>query len=135
MLTSTNLLDPLGEIVASLFPSDTTSTLATRLDTYLSEGYTKAASVSDADARDAAAKHWAYARAYRNVYVRLSGSSSQINVGGALERTFTSAQVTNFLTLADTNQAVFDAILATGEEVSASGVPQASTTTCVQYAW
>jgi hypothetical protein len=80
MLTPGALRSPLGDLGDSLFPGESSGELDTRLQSYLDEGYVKAAAagISDAGDLDDAAKAWSYYRAYQAVYVRMLNNPSTV---------------------------------------------------------
>lgn len=81
MLTPSQLLeDGGGELSPDMFPGKTPVQLATLLQAFLDDGYSRVpASLTD-DAKDRAARVWAYARANRNVAARLSRTPASITL-------------------------------------------------------
>lgn len=87
----------MGEIEKSLFPGVTDADLTTRLNNYINEGYLKAGEVPS---KDAAAKAWAYHRAYFAVYLRMSSEPTRSELVDQAVAAFDPAQAMRFLELA-----------------------------------
>lgn len=80
-LEPTQLIAPEGEIEPAMFPTDTAEQLAHRVQAYITAGTEKASADGvDAGDLDDAARAWAYYRAFRAVFVRLSATPSSITL-------------------------------------------------------
>ena len=95
-ITGTDLISPQGEIEPSLFPGDADHELLERLDAYILEAIGK-----DAGASDEAQKYWAYHRAYRSIFLRMSAEpiTQTLNDQGTAQ--FSKDQINNFNLLAE----------------------------------
>lgn len=110
-LVAADLLEPLGPLTAALFPEDTVSgsgvgTVTYRLNAYLTDGYTRAGSLTGDDA-DAAARLWAMYRAYVAVTTRLANEAATVSLADQGARTRTDAQRELFQQMADATLAEF----------------------------
>lgn len=101
MLEPAQLIAPEGEIEPAMFPGDKAEALESRVQAYLTHGYEKAtaAEVLDAD-RDDAARAWAYHRAFRSVFVRLSASPASVSLDAQCSTSRTAQQIAEFGRLA-----------------------------------
>ena len=100
-----DLVAPSGEIDKSLFPSDSEMELMERLESYLTEAEGKKIGVSDAGK-----KAWAYYRAFRAVFIRLSSTpSARFDDQGDLK--YSDAQINNFNNLAEKYLAEWEMII------------------------
>lgn len=125
-VAASDLRAPKGDIEDSLFPGESSTAISARLQGYLDEGYTKAGeeAVASAD-QDAAAKAWAYHRAYRAIYVRLTSNPSTISLNDQGSSSFLVTQIENMKQLADGALAVFwelvpEEVVAAREEIQPS---------------
>lgn len=89
-LAAADLLQPDGRVASSFFPDDDATALADRLDTYLTAAYADprvVALTTDAE-QDAAARQWAYYRAFEAVADRVFGEAASIELSdqGARQR-------------------------------------------------
>ena len=137
-VTAADLLSPSGDLVPSLFPSDSTGALTSRLTAYLAEGETKASGISDLADRDRATLHWGYYRAYKAVHVRMSGDPLTSGLAsGLLTAGYSAAQIANFAALRDEHLDAFTAIVPTDPDVAPtrSTAPRASSASGVEFAW
>lgn len=96
-----------GELEPELFPGETDAQVATRLQGYLDDGYARAAALAAGAAQDAAAAAWAYHRAYKATYLRLSLAPASESVEGEGSKAYTGAQMAAFRALADEKLAEF----------------------------
>jgi hypothetical protein len=123
----TQLISPVGEIDPSLFPSDGENELPERLDAYLLEAEGKVTGVSDEGK-----KAWAYYRAYRAIYIRLSSTpSARFDDQGEVR--YSDKQIENFNTLAEKYLAEWEEITTGTDESSRILQQTASVTTTVKY--
>lgn len=76
-IKASDLIEPKGEIAPNFFPGDDSAGLTQRLRVYLEAGYGQAGA-----ANDDAAKAYAYARAYRAVFLRLSSTPASAEAAG-----------------------------------------------------
>lgn len=107
-VAASELRAPKGDIEDSLFPGESSTAISARLQGYLDEGYVKAAAENVLAAKqDAAAKAWAYHRAYRAIYVRLTANPSSISLNDQGSSSFLVTQIENMKQLADSALAVF----------------------------
>jgi hypothetical protein len=104
-ITGTDLIAPKGELDLSLFPGDTEIDLSERLDAFLLEAEGKKAGVSD-DGK----KAWAYHRAFRQIFIRLSNfPASEVDDQGNVK--YSDAQIQNFSTIAEDYKEQWDEII------------------------
>ncbi|HEY7234904.1 MAG TPA: hypothetical protein VH539_12190 [Gemmatimonadaceae bacterium] len=79
-ITPADLLAPVGEIEPSFFPSDDDATLEARLQAYIDDGEAQAANAAVPDeGTDQAVEAWAYYRAYKAIWLRLSEAPSSLS--------------------------------------------------------
>ena len=103
-VTGADLISPKGEVDASLFPSDGENELSERLDAFLLEAEGKKSGISD-EGKSA----WAYHRAFRQVFIRLSNiPSARFDDQGELK--YSDSQIQNFATLAEQYKEQWDEI-------------------------
>lgn len=102
MLEPTQLIAPEGEIEPAMFPGDSPTALADRVQAYITAGTDKATAdgVAAGDL-DAAARAWAYYRAFRAVFVRLSASPSSVSLANQGGSSRTTSQISEFAALAE----------------------------------
>jgi len=123
----TDLISPVGEIDLSLFPDDDENSLPERLDGYLTEAEGKESGVSDEGK-----KHWAYYRAYRAIFIRLSSTASaRFDDQGDIR--YSDKQIENFNTLAEKHLTLWEEAIATTDASSRNLSPSAAVTTKVAY--
>jgi hypothetical protein len=80
-ITSADLLAPLGDIEPSFFPSDDPAALDARLNAYIADGEAQAAAAQVPEVNtDAAVEAWAYYRAYKAIWLRLSEAPSSLSM-------------------------------------------------------
>lgn len=97
-ITASSLIAPTGEIDAAFFPSDDAEQLAARVQGYLDDGYARAAALSTTALKDRAATAWAYYRANKMVYLRLSALPSSVDIPTGGSHSFTNQQIETFAT-------------------------------------
>lgn len=89
-LAASDLLEPLGRLIPSLFPADSGGTLAARLNQYLTAAYAEAriaALGSESEsARNQAARWYAYAMAFDAIALRLNYEGATVEVEDAGKR-------------------------------------------------
>lgn len=100
MITSLDLRAPAGEIEEEFFPEEDSFAVVDRLSAYLAEGYLKAAALAVGAVQDSAAAAWAYHRAYRAIYTRLSAAPSSVTNSDQGSASYTGAQIKSFADLA-----------------------------------
>ena len=102
MVTPADLVAPKGELEASLFPKEDIAASGGRLEQYLSE----------VNGSDEAKKAYAYYRAYRAVYVRMSSTPIRASLDDQGSREFDKGQADRFLALSEEWRAVYDVAIA-----------------------
>lgn len=113
-LIAAQFLSPLGDIEAdTMFAGEDEAVVRTRLQTYIDEGYAKASAV-EASLMDFAVSAWVYHRAYKAVFISLSGTPSSAAMADQGSTLFTAAQIANFLDLSKAALADFNGYLVTG---------------------
>lgn len=104
-LTAAHFTEPAGELAPHLFPltdaeraAGTTEAakLAGLLNSWIAEGYAKAAALPGGAARDAAVEDWVYHKAKRSVFMRLSSAPSRVEARDESSFTYTQGQIATF---------------------------------------
>lgn len=121
-----------GEIDPALFPTDGPSGLAVKLAAWVSEGEGKTADLTG-DAADQAVRDWAYHRAFKAVWVRLSSRPASKELPDQVSTAYTDGQIANFKTLADDHLAAFVAAVPTTGPGESLPLRTSSTTT--EFTW
>lgn len=120
-LDAAHFTEPAGELAPHLFPltdadreAGTTegAKLAGLLATWIAEGTTRAAALPAGTTRDAAVEDWAYHRAKRSIYLRLSSAPSRVEAEGESGFSYTQAQISTFGAEAARHLADFNAAVA-----------------------
>lgn len=125
MLTPDQLLEPIGDIAPELFPGKDAAALDTMLQAYLTDGYARIpATVVDTVVRDRAAMAWSYARAYRNVLMRLSRTPATVSIANEGSQTILGEQIRTFAKLATRWELDYDAII--GDAPTPDDTPSAA---------
>lgn len=118
-----------GDVEKSFFPGESDTAVETRLQAWITEGYSRAAAISDDSDKDEAATHFAYYKAYMSVFRRLSAQPTSFQAADAGGHSYTQEQIRNFKTLADTELALHEALLpALSTQVGTSLLPPHVTT-------
>lgn len=126
MLRSADLIQPKGELEPSLFPSDKGDSLGTRLDLYLTQAYGSMPLALTEGVKDKAAAAYAYARAYRAIYIRLAGDPTIVVMTDQGSKTYTKEQIAAFATLAEEKQKEYIALIAPASTTSGESPKHAS---------
>lgn len=96
-----------------MFPGDASQDLATRLSAWLLEAYARAdvAALATDAAKDAAARAFAYWRAFDSVWLRMSSSPASVSLtdggAGSVSTSYTASQMDAFRRLADGEWSAF----------------------------
>lgn len=117
-LTATDILDPKGKVLPSMFPTDSSPQLEVRLEGWLAEAYAKAevtALSADTDKNDAA-ESWVYFRTFDSVTTRLMNTPIRVDLRDQGAREYHSSQLSYFSKLRDEAFANFGRITATDEK-------------------
>lgn len=123
----TDLISPAGEIDPSLFPDDGENELPERLDAYLLEAEGKKSGVSDEGK-----KAWAYFRAFRAIFIRLSSTpSATFDDQGNVK--YSDKQIENFNTIAEKHLQDWEEISTGADESSRILSQSGSVETSVKY--
>jgi hypothetical protein len=113
-LTNADFLAPKGEIEAGLFPQDSASTLAARIDEYLAQATAIVGDLDpalDAGDVDAAIAHLVYFRLYDAILIRLANTpDTSIADEGSIR--FSAAQINIFENKRGEHQIAYDALVA-----------------------
>lgn len=126
-ISGSNLVSPMGEIDPSLFPDDDENQLLERLDSYLTEAEGKSAGVSDNGK-----KAWAYYRAFRAVFIRLSSTpGASLDDQGNIK--YSDAQIANFNAVASEYLTAWNEIISGTDSSSKNLPPTTSVTNKVVY--
>jgi hypothetical protein len=100
-VSTDDLQEPVGELdLALLFPDKTTTQAEDDLQTWIDIAVTQAAAagVVDADTLDRGTRAYAYYRAYKSIYQRLSASPISANVQDAgVSSSMSQGQINSFL--------------------------------------
>lgn len=99
-VSPTDLTAPAGEVEPAWFPSDDTAALTARLQAYIDDGAARAQADGIIDV-DEATTLWAYHRAYRAIWLRLSEAPSSLTMNDQGSRSRTDAQRDSFKAEAD----------------------------------
>lgn len=109
-VAATDLIEPRGRITGSMFPADDPAQLVARVQRYLDAAYTRS-DVAALSSPDEAAEHYAYARAFEAVYLRMSAEPSSVSMSdggsGAVSTSYTQSQIATFKNMADAEWALF----------------------------
>lgn len=118
-LTAADLIAPKGEIELSLFSGEDVAALDARLQSYLTEAYTKLGTLTlpAGTDLDEAARAYGYYRAYKAVHLRMSSTAATATIEGEASRTFLASQIATFADLRDENSEIWTDVLALGDEI------------------
>lgn len=116
MLTPDTLLEPTGDLAPELFPGKDAAAIDTLLQAYLTDGYSRVPTTVDSVTMDRAAMAWAYARAYRNVLMRLSRTPATVNITNEGSTQLLSEQIRTFAKLATRWEADYNSIIGEAPE-------------------
>jgi hypothetical protein len=122
-LSGVDLIAPAGEIEEVLFPDEDYTELILRLEYYLTDGYARASGLTDKI--DDAARAWAYHRAYKAVYLRMSASPSETTLNDQGQAVFHKDQAERFLALSEEYLEEFEDLVGSGEVVDPLGSTKA----------
>lgn len=100
-VTAPDLLQPKGDLSPELFPGMDPGEVQTLLESYVADGAASSPSTLSGGALDLALKAYAYARAYRNVALRLSRDPATNHLEGEASSTVTGEQIRTFKAEAD----------------------------------
>lgn len=111
-VTATDLIEPRGRITSAMFPADDPVQLTERVARWLTVAYARSdVAVLSAPTIDEAAEHYAYARAFEAVHLRMSAEPSSVSMSdggsGAVSTSYTQAQLATFKNMADAEWAAF----------------------------
>jgi hypothetical protein len=123
MISATDLIDPDGDILPSMFPKDDTpAKLEARVDKYLerARAIVEARGVVDDDDADAAMAAYVYYLANSAVYTDLSAQPTVLNFTDAGSRTRTQAQIESFNAKALAYLAEFEVLAPLGTTIVAT---------------
>jgi len=100
-LTYADILDPVGKVLPSMFPSDTTAALQDRLTGWLTEAYAKpeVVAITDDAVKNDAARAWVYYRAFDSVANRMMLTASKVSLTDQGSQEFTNQQLAYFVSL------------------------------------
>lgn len=107
MLQPADLLEPKGDLLTGMFPTYSPEALNVAISEWLAQGR-KAAQGLGEGPQDEAAMHFAYAKAYRNVYNRMSSSPIRLGVEAQMDAQYDKGQAARFLALAEQHEAAFN---------------------------
>lgn len=128
LLVAADLLSPDGEIDGVLFyPSSGSSAITSRLDAYLTQGYTRAtaAEITDATTSDDFARAFAYWRAWSDVVQRITLAPASTSLAGDISVTRLQSQIAEWVSRRDYWEQQFLALLPDPNRTAATrGVTQ-----------
>jgi hypothetical protein len=137
-LHASDLLYPKGELEAAvLWPGVDPTVVVGNLEEHLTEGYAKAAAITDAATKDQAARQWAYAKAYGGVYRRILALPSTVSTSDEGSSSYLLTQMEHIGELAEAAMAEFDRILAEATVIVEDVIlaPRSSASVPVQFAF
>jgi hypothetical protein len=116
-LTATDLLDPRGKVLPSMFPTDSEPELEVRIEGWLADAYakTEVAALPDPDDQNSAAESWVYFRTYDAVTTRLMNTPIRVDLRDQGAREYHSSQLSYFSKLRDEAFANFGRITSTDD--------------------
>lgn len=101
-VNAADLVAPSGELEGNLFPGEDPAATGGRLDQYIDEANSLIADMdSQPDNPDSAVKAWAYHRAYRAVFIRMSADPTRANLDDQGTEQFDVKQADRFRTLSE----------------------------------
>lgn len=110
-----------GVVSASFFPGDDDATMWFRLGNYLTEAYTTIGAALSGITADAAARAFAYSRAYEDAYSDRLLSPATLSLNDQGSRSYNSAQISGLNLQAIAYREQFDALMAASASAASVG--------------
>lgn len=128
-----DLRAPKGEIEPAFFPKEDEAALDARLSAYIEAATAALPAGLAAETADAGVTAYAYYRAFRAVWLRLSAAPSSMSFNDQGSRSFTASQIDNFRAASESYLEAWNAILGTVAVVTS--LPAGSQTTPIEFTY
>lgn len=135
-VTAADLVAPAGELETNLFPGESLAAGGGRLDEYIAEATALIAALpSPPDDADQATKAWAYHKAYRAVYIRMSADPQRASLDDQGSEQFDIRQADRFLALSREWRKNWDRMVSTETEAEGPTLGGGTGAVSTEFFW